>query len=37
MANLSKWTYTKEVQGLFLKDPSSEIVKADQNWPKLHK
>lgn len=29
--------YNKEVQGLFLKDPSSQIEKADQNWPKLHK
>ena|SRR5215831_733354 len=29
--------YNREVQELFLKDPSSEIQKADQNWPKLHK
>ena len=29
--------YNREVQQLFLKDPSSEIEKADQNWPKLHK
>jgi len=29
--------YNKEVQKLFLNDPSSEIEKADQNWPKLHK
>ena len=29
--------YNKEVQELFLKDPSSAIEKADQNWPKLHK
>ena len=29
--------YNKEVQKLFLYDPSSEIEKADQNWPKLHK
>jgi YHS domain-containing protein len=28
---------SREVQELFLKDPSSEIEKADQNWPKLHK
>ena len=26
-----------EVQELFLSHPSSEIKKADQNWPKLHK
>ncbi len=29
--------YNSEVQGLFLKDSSSAIEKADQNWPKLHK
>jgi YHS domain-containing protein len=29
--------YNREVQELFLKDPSSGIEKADQNWPKLHK
>jgi hypothetical protein len=29
--------YNSEVQGLFSKDPSSAIERADQNWPRLHK